>query len=77
MKCAVCKQGETEPGTTTVTLETGGATIVFKGVPADVCANCGEAYVAEDVGEKLFAAAREAADAGVEVDVRAFEPATA
>jgi YgiT-type zinc finger domain-containing protein len=45
VKCVVCKKGETKPGKTTVTLEKDGATLVFKGVPADVCANCGEEYV--------------------------------
>ena len=45
MKCVVCKKGETKAGTTTMTLERDGATLVFKSVPARVCANCGEAYV--------------------------------
>ena len=42
MKCAICKNGETYPGTTTVTLTRGEATIVIKNVPAEVCDNCGE-----------------------------------
>lgn len=76
MKCTVCKTGETTPGTTTVTLERDGATVVFKEVPAEVCANCGEAYVDEQVGQRLFDAVRDAVEAGVQVDVRAYEPAT-
>ncbi|MCA9913998.1 MAG: type II toxin-antitoxin system MqsA family antitoxin, partial [Anaerolineae bacterium] len=34
MKCVICKQGDTRPGTVTVTLERGGTTLVFKNVPA-------------------------------------------
>jgi YgiT-type zinc finger domain-containing protein len=35
MKCVVCKKGETKAGKATVTLEKDGATLVFKGVPAE------------------------------------------
>ena len=72
MKCVICKQGETEPGTTTVTLERDGMTLVIKGVPARVCANCGEEYVDERVTEQLLSTVDQAAQAGVQVDVRHF-----
>jgi YgiT-type zinc finger domain-containing protein len=49
MKCIICKNGETKPGNATVTLEREGTTLVIKGVPADVCANCGEEYVDETI----------------------------
>jgi YgiT-type zinc finger domain-containing protein len=42
MKCVICKQGETQPGTTTMTLERDTTTLVFKNVPAQVCENCAE-----------------------------------
>ena len=42
MKCVVCKSGETHEGTTTVTLERDGLTLVMKEVPAEICDNCGE-----------------------------------
>lgn len=72
MKCVICKNGETQRGKTTVTLERGGTTLVVKGVPARVCDNCGEAYVDEQVTRKLTQAAAEALRAGVQVDVREF-----
>jgi YgiT-type zinc finger domain-containing protein len=72
MKCVICRQGETQPGTTTVTLERGGMTLVIKGVPARVCDNCGEEYVDERVTERLLATADQAAQAGVQVDVRQY-----
>lgn len=72
MKCVICKGGETRPGQTVITLERDAATLVFKAVPAEVCANCGEAYVAEEVSRQILAAADLAVHSGVQVDVREF-----
>jgi hypothetical protein len=47
-------------------------TLVFKGVPAQVCENCGEEYVDEDTTARLLQVAEEAARAGVQVDVREY-----
>jgi len=77
MKCVICKQGETRPGHTTVTLERGQTVVVFRNVPAQVCANCGEAYVSEEITAQLLEAAEEAVQARVQVDVRELAPATA
>jgi YgiT-type zinc finger domain-containing protein len=71
MKCVICKGGETRPGRTAVTLERETTTLVFKAVPTGVCANCGEAYVAEEVRRQILAA-EHAARSGVKVDVREF-----
>jgi YgiT-type zinc finger domain-containing protein len=72
MKCVICKHGETRPGKTTVTLERGGVTLVVKSVPAQICDNCGEAYVDEEITRQLLGTAEEASRAGVQVDVRDF-----
>lgn len=72
VKCVICKNGETESGKATVTLERGGTTLVIKGVPALVCANCGEEYVDESVATHLLKTAEEAAQAGVQVHVREY-----
>lgn len=72
MTCVVCKIGETHPGETTVTLERAAMTLVFKSVPAQVCSNCGEAYVDETTTRTLLHEAEEAADSGVQVDIRKF-----
>jgi YgiT-type zinc finger domain-containing protein len=69
MKCVICKSGEIQPGTATVTLEREGMTLVIQGVPAMVCANCGEEYVDEDTSARLLKTAEEAAQAGVRVDM--------
>lgn len=72
MKCVICKQGETQPGRATVTLTRGVTTLVVKGVPARVCANCGEEYVDEATTARLINTMDDAARAGVEVDVREY-----
>lgn len=75
MTCVICKNGETRPGTATVTLEREAATVVIKGVPARVCKNCGEEYVDEGITARLLKTAEEAVRAGVQVDVRTYEAA--
>ena len=72
MKCIVCKQAETEPGTATVTLERRGATLVFKEVPAQVCLNCGEDYVDEAAAGALLQSAEEMVRSGTQVDIRSY-----
>jgi len=73
MKCMICKHGETKQGTTTVTLEKGSSTIVFKEVPAQICDNCGEKYIDEATTKELLNKSREIVKNGVEVDIRKYE----
>jgi YgiT-type zinc finger domain-containing protein len=75
MKCILCKTGETGAGTTTVTLDRGDSTLVFQHVPAQVCQTCGEAYIADDVSERIQQAAEAAVRDGVRVDVRTYRAA--
>ena len=72
MKCVICKNGETEPGTTSILLERGKTTLVIKNVPAEVCQICGEGYVDEDTTERLLQMAEEATKLGVQVDIRQY-----
>jgi len=53
MKCVVCQYGETESGTTTVTLTRGETTIVIREVPAQICTICGEEYLDAKTGKRL------------------------
>ena len=53
MKCQICRTGETHAGKTTVTLQRGETTIIIKEVPAQVCENCGEYYLTEDVTRRV------------------------
>ncbi len=72
MKCVVCKQAQTQSGTTTVTLERQGATLVFKDVPAQVCPNCGEDYIDDAVSAALLQSAEEMVASGTQVDIRSY-----
>ncbi len=75
MKCVICKQGDTQLGVATVTLGRQQTTLVFKGVPAEVCAICGEEYIDEATTTKLLKTADQAVQAGVQVDVREYKAA--
>ena len=72
MKCMICKHGETVNGTTTITLEKDGATIVFQKVPALVCDNCGEKYVDDTTTSSLLKDANAIIARGAKVDIREF-----
>lgn len=72
MRCVICKVGDTRAGKTAVALERGKMTLVFKGVPAEICQNCGEAYVSAELSRQLLESAENASRSGVEVDVREF-----
>ncbi len=72
MMCAICRHGETVAAETTVTLERDGMVLVIQHVPARVCDNCGERYFDAEVTQRLLDIAREAAAAGVVVDVRNY-----
>ena len=72
MKCVTCGHGETRPGTATLVLERDGLTMVLKGVPAEVCENCGEEYVGEEAAADALGKAERAARDGVRVEVRDY-----
>jgi len=75
MKCVICKHGETKPGTTTITLERDSLTLVVKAVPAQVCENCGEAYVDEATTRKLLETAETEVRGGAQVEIREYKAA--
>ncbi len=72
MKCAFCKQGETQPGKTTVTLEHGESVVIIRDVPADICDVCGEYYLEGAVTERVLARAEEAERRGSVVEIVRF-----
>lgn len=72
MICTTCGQAEPREGSTTVTIERDGTTLVLQGVPALVCPNCGEDYLSEETARRSSAAAAEVADKGIKVDVRQY-----
>ena len=75
MKCILCKHGETNPGSATVTLTRDDMTLIVKDVPASVCDNCGEEYVESEITARLLETAESAARDGVQVEVRTYTAA--
>lgn len=69
MKCVICKQGQVQEGTATVTLERGPTTVVIKDVPAEVCENCGEYYLSEVVTQRIEQLAEQSVQHGAVFEV--------
>lgn len=69
MMCVICKQGRTQPGTVTVPLQRGTATVIIKDVPAEVCENCGEYYLSEQVSNEILRRADAAVANGAEIEI--------
>ncbi len=69
MQCVICKHGNTQPGLVTVTLEQDNTIVILKGVPAEVCNNCGEYYLSAAVTEQVLQRAEEAVNKGAEVEI--------
>lgn len=72
MKCVICKSGETREGLATVTLHRGESTIIVKEVPAQICENCGEYYLNEDISVRVMALAENAIKQNAEVEILRF-----
>jgi YgiT-type zinc finger domain-containing protein len=70
--CTVCRHGETAPGVVTVSLQRGETTVILKGVPAEVCGNCGEYYLSEEVTRRVMERAEAAVSSGAEVEILRF-----
>ena len=72
MRCVLCKQGQAAAGEVTVTLQRGDTTVITKGVPAEVCENCGEYYLSEAVTDQLLRRAELAVQSHAEVEILRF-----
>jgi YgiT-type zinc finger domain-containing protein len=72
MKCVICKHGETKPGFTTVTLTRDESVFVFKGVPADICQDCGEYYLSDEMTGIVLDRAEQAIAKGSEVEIQRY-----
>jgi YgiT-type zinc finger domain-containing protein len=69
MRCVICRNGETHPGFAVVTLQRHGNTLVIKDVPAEICENCGEYYLSEEVAARLYRQAERSLERGAEVEI--------
>jgi len=44
-------------------------------VPSEVCNNCGEIYIGQEITKNLLKTAEEVSKSGVQVDIREFKAA--
>ena len=69
MECVICKNGKTRKGKATVTLERNGTVVVIKEVPAQVCQNCGEYYLDEEMAKEVLKRAEQSVMNGSEIEI--------
>jgi YgiT-type zinc finger domain-containing protein len=72
MECVFCKTGRTISGETTLTLQRNEAIILVKNVPAQVCDNCGEAYLSAEANQIVLDLAEDAIRKGAELEIIRF-----
>lgn len=75
MKCVICSQAETTPGTISVLLERDPLSLTLTKVPAQICPHCGETYANETVTANLLRQAEKMAKDGAKVGLCEYEPA--
>ena len=75
MKCVICKNGETEPGSTIFTFTDDETIVVVKDVPAKICDNCGEEYLDSETTRRLLDGSVGEVNHDVEVQVRDYASA--
>jgi YgiT-type zinc finger domain-containing protein len=69
MNCPICKNGSMTKGRTSVTFERKNATVVVKSVPANVCENCGEAFIEEVIARSVHRIVDTELKKGVEIEI--------
>ena len=72
MNCIICRQSELIDGFTSIPFERDEFRLLIKNVPAQVCPNCGEAIVDEDVAMQLIGKAQDAHAEGLIEDIREY-----
>lgn len=75
MNCVICKDGTTSQGFTSVTLERDGMLFVVKQVPAQICSNCGEAYLDESTTQVILEMAQKAFYEGIQLEICSYKAA--
>jgi len=75
MECVICRNGTTENGLVSFSMEKNGVIIVFKNVPALVCNNCGDFYLTEETTKILLEKASKTLEKGVEFEIINFKTA--
>jgi YgiT-type zinc finger domain-containing protein len=69
MNCVICKTGITAPGIKSFMLEKDNSIVIVKGVPAQICNQCGEAYFDAVTTKALYTQAQASFKNGAELEI--------
>ena len=72
MICLICRQAEIIAGLTSITFEREEFRLLIRFVPAQICPNCQEALVDEEVAIRLLSIAEDAIHEGIIEDIRDY-----
>lgn len=72
MRCFVCGSGAVEPGHVAYMVERDGHVAVIRGVPAEVCGQCGEEVFAAETAQAVYDQAEHILANGSEVAITTF-----
>lgn len=72
MICLICRQAELADGLTSIAFEREEFRLLIHNVPAQICPNCGEAVVGEDVAIQLINEAEDSFNQGMREDMREY-----
>ncbi len=75
MKCIVCKNGNTEQGKVTVSVDKKDTVVVIRDVPAQVCTTCGEEYIDAQTMKQIEKLVESAQKAGMNIAVQQYHAA--
>ena len=72
MNCIICRQAELIDGFSSIPFERDEFRLLMRNVPAQVCPNCGEALVDEDVAAELLKKTEDVFEQGLQDEVRDY-----
>ena len=71
MFCVICK-GETKPGKVNFPIDLGTTFVLVKDVPANVCKQCGEYFLEDDVAAVIEKIAENARSSKIEIEIQRY-----
>lgn len=74
MICVICRTGETLPGFTVVTIKKNNKNIIFKDVPAEICQQCDEYYLSEEITQHTVEMSENIGLTNNEIEILNYEP---
>ncbi len=75
MKCIACKEGCSQPGATTMSIDKGSTIVVIRNIPAEICSTCGEEYIDTDTMKVIEKIVQSAQKAGLNIAVQQYRAA--